>query len=1036
MSGGNGYQFYSQMSDSLTYYSQTVFGYPSSAPVKNILQYIDYELYCEPDGVSPSSCSPPSSGCRSPYMEWHAYKDAYLRLKSYFYAKARLSNSSFKDCKNCYIGSDNTLQFIDTVCVEVADTAVKITNYNYDPNVVLTLQFNLEGQNKAPCKLRVVIEFEDAGLIKKDTAIFNKGDSIVYHMLPIVYSEGWWIQTIECPFKPTLIPDPVGSCPCPEISDFYAFVQYEGYTCGWGNAITFYNFAGPVPAGRTVYVLFLVFDPYLGYFYDYVEFNEGEDEKEYCLGGYGYEYAYVEVYGVYCYDDETFRCPGEIERIPSFCPDHPEYEKFKLKVRRYHDYTNTSDLFNYIVEQGDNYLADREAEILKQCEESCEAQADIWINSLKGCVGGTSGTLDSLRQALINICKSGCASGNLMGTSDSIGGSATFESVIRQFYPSASDSCTAFLISSPYPKNKQPLYQRQSELYITSCLQQRFTALKNQYTASGFSGTLHEWFQMQLKDDYKLTEAELTSLETQLASGCKYLKRPLVLPVAMSCDADGITVEPSCVDSATVAGLLSGFSTMYLGLTSANERYEILITNYFNHSLGFALSYEDYDEYFQLMQTGTVNGQLLCARSQSSFDNTISEIETCMSSVFMSAYSSAINLYTAYIDSVRAAFRTAYFTKCLTATAGSSLKSTYLEYHYTLYYYDQSGNLVKTIPPEGVELASDLEIEQINQNRAVSSKYCYENSPYVNFTGTNAVDFLLPNGKKYFNYTNQVTIEAYVKLDNFNNQGVFSYNGDYTITGGVVENGFALLVRSGKLVLVSGSRIYSSTVKNERETPALTNFLNTGEWFHIAIVYTWLPIDPVRMYINGSRVPLTSLNSNSPYFTSAYLGLNNTPVKLGGAYNNGTTSYLNGGIKHFRMYTRMLGQAEIVQNAFNSCLIPASTSGLCCNIPFYEGTGNSPRDYIADLSGIVSSGSVPWANYVAPFYPEHKLPTVYEYNSLNQIVRQSSPDGDTTRFWYDALGRLVASQNEEQRDPRNTMANSATDRYSFTRYDQ
>lgn len=24
------------------------------------------------------------------------------------------------------------------------------------------------------------------------------------------------------------------------------------------------------------------------------------------------------------------------------------------------------------------------------------------------------------------------------------------------------------------------------------------------------------------------------------------------------------------------------------------------------------------------------------------------------------------------------------------------------EYHYTLYYYDQAGNLIKTVPPEGV----------------------------------------------------------------------------------------------------------------------------------------------------------------------------------------------------------------------------------------------------------------------------------------------------------------------------------------------
>ncbi len=35
--------------------------------------------------------------------------------------------------------------------------------------------------------------------------------------------------------------------------------------------------------------------------------------------------------------------------------------------------------------------------------------------------------------------------------------------------------------------------------------------------------------------------------------------------------------------------------------------------------------------------------------------------------------------------------------------------------------------------------------------------------------------------------------------------------------------------------------------------------------------------------------------------------------------------------------------------------------------------------------------------------------------STGQVVQQSSPDGGTTRFWYDYLGRPVISQNEEQR---------------------
>ncbi|AWM15208.1 hypothetical protein DI487_00005 [Flavobacterium sediminis] len=48
--------------------------------------------------------------------------------------------------------------------------------------------------------------------------------------------------------------------------------------------------------------------------------------------------------------------------------------------------------------------------------------------------------------------------------------------------------------------------------------------------------------------------------------------------------------------------------------------------------------------------------------------------------------------------------------------------------------------------------------------------------------------------------------------------------------------------------------------------------------------------------------------------------------------------------------------------------------------------------------------------------PSHTMETKYKYNSLNQLVWQSTPDGGETRFAYDALGRIVASQNKKQQE--------------------
>src|SRR5690606_7343141 len=51
---------------------------------------------------------------------------------------------------------------------------------------------------------------------------------------------------------------------------------------------------------------------------------------------------------------------------------------------------------------------------------------------------------------------------------------------------------------------------------------------------------------------------------------------------------------------------------------------------------------------------------------------------------------------------------------------------------------------------------------------------------------------------------------------------------------------------------------------------------------------------------------------------------------------------------------------------------------------------------------------------VSDVIPVHTYETQYKYNSLNQLVWQSTPDGGESYFGYDALGRLVVSQNAKQ----------------------
>nr|WP_321234634.1 RHS repeat-associated core domain-containing protein [uncultured Psychroserpens sp.] len=67
--------------------------------------------------------------------------------------------------------------------------------------------------------------------------------------------------------------------------------------------------------------------------------------------------------------------------------------------------------------------------------------------------------------------------------------------------------------------------------------------------------------------------------------------------------------------------------------------------------------------------------------------------------------------------------------------------------------------------------------------------------------------------------------------------------------------------------------------------------------------------------------------------------------------------------------------------------------------------------------------------------PDHKLKTEYRYNSLNQLVWQKTPDGGVTKFAYDVLGRIIASQNDKQDGNIGELDDNGLMQYSYTRYD-
>lgn len=80
--------------------------------------------------------------------------------------------------------------------------------------------------------------------------------------------------------------------------------------------------------------------------------------------------------------------------------------------------------------------------------------------------------------------------------------------------------------------------------------------------------------------------------------------------------------------------------------------------------------------------------------------------DPCVEQALSIALQNAGIAYQAYIDSVAEEFVTNFTNHCLGVNENFILEFTDKEYHFTLYYYDQAGNLIKTIPPEGVEFVN------------------------------------------------------------------------------------------------------------------------------------------------------------------------------------------------------------------------------------------------------------------------------------------------------------------------------------------
>ncbi|MEO5889697.1 MAG: RHS repeat-associated core domain-containing protein [Ferruginibacter sp.] len=99
-------------------------------------------------------------------------------------------------------------------------------------------------------------------------------------------------------------------------------------------------------------------------------------------------------------------------------------------------------------------------------------------------------------------------------------------------------------------------------------------------------------------------------------------------------------------------------------------------------------------------------GPTLCGRADAVMPPvTLDTITNCTDSTFF-AVSAGKEYYNVYKDSLNNVFDSSYKALCMQAYKYESFTVTHpvSEYHYTLYYYDQAGSLLRTVPPSGVDV--------------------------------------------------------------------------------------------------------------------------------------------------------------------------------------------------------------------------------------------------------------------------------------------------------------------------------------------
>lgn len=1007
------------------------------SPGKNIFHFIDWNLYCKPADFNASdiqfinswwNCTP-GSACRSVTREWELYRNYYLQLKSKYLHQAK--EQANPACKDCFIGKDPIVQ---NECTTPVTADFTITSWNGRHGPVYEVIYK-NGAMPFEHDYNVSYQYQLGAMIFNASTILPKGalkktiwDTYQGEISSIT------ITGLSCAGTGGLIGCSIAEPgPCPTLGDFTYREEAvnDDPPYRWDVLRVFYiHPAGPVTRPITVNVMRVSYSFTYGTTYNEFPVTMNPGESEIHIGEYAKEWSDLDFDGnveeeeVTSYETyvASVSCPPVTPKPKSTCTDDPRFGAYSGKSRVFNGFVAVDSYTACSVPA--TVTVPTEAEMLNSLRTQEIANLEFLRSNWKdrliavrdeetifSSIDNT--TIDLVVEALYYVALKNI---QVAVTKETIRPASTLPNGVQSLlshtsFQHAFDAIVGttlvrkgfspYLLDKPYPNSKTPVERNPNTGDINSTLCSNLALLKARFTATG-TGTFHAWLKEQLEEDFILTAAQLTDLENRCAASCLYLDDPLLLPAVLATPAPANSDHPF-VGCTRITALNTTFTNLLSDVAPGSKLYRTLYTNYLNHQLGYALTYSEYADF---QDKCSLNGTSVLFNKPAS-PLIVQDYLACVAPAIKGAYEHAGQEFDLYIALERRKFRNLYVDKCLGNKANATLEGDQYEYHYTLYYYDQSNNLVKTIPPEGVRLLSSNETDLVDEFRDFNTVSCtgFGIPTTENKTATfNAMSTALQN-----NTGKSMEMWLYSSDNNSSRQvRIITPDKKYFYQAAIYNKKLWVELYS----LVPGTTDIEISLTNH--AVADISQIPLQSWSHLVIQGADFNGAPWSLYLDGKKLTLIPSVNEPPYPFAWEIAAGFTVPAEEVAL-----------LKHVRFYSNTISDEAVYANYKNSCLSPA-VAGLPLIV---WGRFNIPAPGSETTTGPTSTIEV--ANRF--IVPQHGLPTNYVYNSLSQVVQQTTPDAGLTQTWYDRLGRPAVTQTAEQLDPLSFAW--SPNQYTYMKYD-